>query len=100
MSNISITVKLAGDRKVTIATDALGDDALVSAVAAFNAKRRDSDAGQDADLILGEAKPILATEARRHLRDACNSKNDDGTINWTLRAAHMKRSGALYRGIK
>jgi hypothetical protein len=97
MSDISMTLTLDGKRKVTIAADAVSVDAMQSASAAHTAKRVDSDAGQDADIIIGDARPVVSSAARTHLRNAANAKREDGSIDWTLRAAHMKMAGRFYR---
>lgn len=89
-TTIKVAVVIHGERHI-VNEHGSAPYALIAATNAQSVKKRDHDASQECDIIIDQARPILATQARQHVVAASESKD------WRQRAALMKRSLAHYR---
>ena len=89
----SINITMHG-HKVAIKETQDASFAFIASQGAQGAKRRDSEASSDADIIIERARPIVESEARKHLRSAAQAGD------WKATAAMSKRSMQLYRSIR
>lgn len=93
-------IKLHNDVTVTVTVTADEGNALDACNGAHLAKRKDSDAGQDADIIISDARPILSTAGRNLTHTAAKAMQPDGSIDWAKRAGAMKAAMKFYRACR